>query len=528
MGAPIESPYPGIEVPPGTLTDHVFAQVHEHPDRPALVDGASGRTYSYAELQGYAERCAAGLTSRGLEPGQTVALFAPNVPEYAIAYYGVALAGGTNTTVNALLTAEELAHQLRDSRARVLITAPPLLDRALPAAESAGIADVYVFGDAAGALPFRALLESNEPAPRAVADPAAHVVTLPYSSGTTGLPKGVMLTHRNLVAQLQQVAVLWPLAGEDECAIAALPLFHIYGQTLLMHHCLRAGASVVTMPRFDLVQYLELSERHRATVAWVVPPIMLALAKDPAVGRFDLSSLRWIMSGAAPLDAELQVAVAARLRCKALQGYGLTEASPVTHGWGEHADEVVPGTIGPLIPSTEARVVDIATGEDVAPGEPGEVWVRGPQVMAGYLDNPQATALTVDSDGWLHTGDIAAVSRDGIFTIVDRLKEMIKVKGYQVAPAELEGVLLAHPSVADACVIPVPDEESGELPKAYVVPAAGVAVTAAEIVDYVAARVAPYKRIRACELIDAIPKSPSGKLLRRALVERERAARLEA
>ncbi len=521
VGHVIKSPYPDIEVPSVSLTEVVFEQAHGYGERPAIVDGPSGRTYSYAELVDRVERCAAGLVERGLRPGQAVGIYAPNDPAYATAFYGVARAGGTNTTVNALFTAEELARQLRHSGARFLITAPPLLDRAQAAAREAGIEETFVFGGGPSVTPFESLLESSIDVPEITIDPAEHVATLPYSSGTTGLPKGVMLTHQNLVANLRQIEEPWRLRPGGECTIAVLPFFHIYAQTVVLHHCLRAGATVVSMPRFDLEQYLSLSQEYRATVAWIAPPMALALARNPLVDQYDLSRLRWLVCAAAPLDAELQLELAKRLGCKVMQGYGLTETSPVTNAWSP-SDDVTAGTIGPLIASTEARLVDSASGEDAAPGEPGEIWIRGPQVMKGYLGDPEATSATIDAEGWLHTGDIAAASEGGVFRIADRLKELIKYKGYQVPPAELEGILLTHPAVADACVIPVADEEAGEIPKAYVVPEPGTEPDVDEIMQFVAGQVAPYKRVRDCEFVDEIPKSPSGKLLRRVLVERER------
>ena len=259
-----------------------------------------------------------------------------------------------------------------------------------------------------------------------------------------------------------------------------------------MNASLREGATVVTMPRFDLEQYLTLSQEHRATLAYVAPPVVLALAKHPSVENFDLSSLRSILSGAAPLDAELAGTCSQRLGCEVVQGYGMTEASPVTH-MTPFGAQLHPGSIGPLVPGTEARVVDVVTGEDVAAGEAGELLVRGPQVMKGYLGNEAATSAAIE-DGWLRTGDVATVDGDGWFAIVDRIKELIKVSGFQVAPAELEAVLLTHPAVADACVIGVPDERAGEAPKGFVVLSGTVAPE--ELIEYVAARVAPHKRIR--------------------------------
>jgi len=277
------------------------------------------------------------------------------------------------------------------------------------------------------------------------------------------------------------------------------------------------------MPRFELEPFLALLEAHRITRAFVVPPLVLALANDPAVDRYDVSSLRGVMSGAAPLDAALEAACARRLSCALIQGYGLTEASPVTHAVSDEPGAARPGSIGPLLPNTECRVVDPASGSDLGPGEDGELWIRGPQVMAGYLNNPEATAATLDAAGWLHTGDIGHADPDGYFTIVDRLKELIKYKGFQVPPAELEAMLRTHPAVADAAVIPIPDEECGEVPKAFVVLRRAVPPEA--LLAYVAERVAPYKKIRAVEVVDAIPRSPSGKILRRVLKQHERAVR---
>jgi acyl-CoA synthetase (AMP-forming)/AMP-acid ligase II len=398
---------------------------------------------------------------------------------------------------------------------------PQLAERALAAARAAGIDEVFSIGDAPGTKPFRELLAApGTPAPAVAIDPASHLVALPFSSGTTGLPKGVMLTHRNLVANLCQYEPVRTVS-EDDRVIAVLPFFHIYAQTLVLNDALRRGATIVTLPRFDLAQFLTAIERHRITACYLVPPVVLALAKHPLVGEHDLSSLRFITSGAAPLDAELQGAAQRRVGCRIQQGYGLTETSPVTHHAHED-DENVHGSIGTLLPNTEARLVDAETGADAATGAPGEIWVRGPQVMLGYLGDAEATATALTGDGWLRTGDIATVDADGRFRIVDRLKELIKYKGYQVPPAALEGVLLTHPQITDACVVPIRDEQAGELPKAFVVAAPGAEIDTAEVMAYVAARVAPHMQIRACELIDAIPKSPSGKLLRRVLVERER------
>jgi acyl-CoA synthetase (AMP-forming)/AMP-acid ligase II len=301
-----------------------------------------------------------------------------------------------------------------------------------------------------------------------------------------------------------------------------MPFFHIYGMVVVMGTHLSCGTSLVTMPKFELAAFLQLLQSYRITHTCVAPPVIVALANHPGLGELDLSHLRTLFSGAAPMDAALQETCAARLGCEIHQGYGMTEASPVTHLTSAEPGRNRPGTVGQLAPNTECRIVDVETGADTPVGTAGELLVRGPQVMRGYLNEPAATAATLDADGWLHTGDIGRVDADGYFTIVDRLKELIKYKGYQVPPAELEALLLTHPAVSDAAVIGVPDANTGEFPKAFVVLKEDVAGEA--LMEFVAGRVAPYKRIREVEVIDAIPKSPSGKILRRLLKAREQSA----
>jgi acyl-CoA synthetase (AMP-forming)/AMP-acid ligase II len=514
----IRSAFEDVDIPDVSLTEFVLARAEELGDKPALIDGSSGRTITYAQLAESVRAVAAGLADRGFRKGDTFAHYAPNLPEYPIAFHAVATLGGVNTTANPLLTAEELATQLRDCGARLLVTVPPLLDKAVEAAEQAGVEEVFVYGEAVGATPFASLVRPDLEPPAVAIDPAEDLVALPYSSGTTGLPKGVMLTHRNLVANICQT-VTRIRTGEDDRVIAVLPFFHIYGLVVVMNTTLQRGGTLVTLPRFDLHDFLRVLQEQRITRAYAVPPIVLALAKHPLVDEFDLSSLEFVLSGAAPLSADLESACSARLGCRMQQGYGMTEASPVTHLVGDELAGEAPGSVGRLVSNTECRVIDLATGADAPPGEPGELWIRGPQVMKGYLNAPDATAGTVDAEGWLRTGDVGRVDEGGDFWIVDRLKELIKYKGYQIAPAELEALLLTHPGIADAAVIPLPDDEAGEVPKAFVVGE----ISAEEVTAFVAERVAPYKKLRAVEIIDEIPKSPSGKILRRVLIERERA-----
>jgi len=518
-----KSPHPDITIPDIAVHRFVLARAVALGDKPALVDAASGRTLTYGQLAGGADRVAAGLAGRGFASGDVVGLFAPNCPEFALAFHGTLAAGGVVTTINSLSTVRDAAYQLRDARARFLVTVPQFMDRAAPAAQQVGIEEIFVLGSAPGATPFAALLETAAPAPQAPVEPARDLAVLPYSSGTTGFPKGVMLTHRNLVANLLQTAWVHHVAEQDRI-IAVLPFFHIYGMQVVLNLALWRGATLVTMPKFELEPFLGAIQRYRVTRAFVVPPLVLALAKHPAVDGYDLSSVRAMMSGAAPLDAALETACARRVGCGFIQGYGLTEASPVTHANSDEPGRCRPGTVGQLLPNTECRIIDTESGRELGPDEDGELWIRGPQVMRGYLGNQEATTATLDADGWLHTGDIGHADADGYFTIVDRLKELIKHKGFQVPPAELEAVLCGHPAVADAAVIPIPDAEAGEVPKAFVVLRGQV--SAADLIAYVAERVAPYKKIRAVEVIDAIPRSPSGKILRRVLKERGQTVRV--
>ncbi|MCB0027940.1 MAG: AMP-binding protein, partial [Anaerolineales bacterium] len=445
-----------------------------------------------------------------------------NIPEYAIAFHAVATVGGINTTINPTYNAEEIAYQLKDAGAKYLLTIPLFMEHAVAAAaEVGGIEEIFVFGEAEGATPFAALLQNNGQLQPTEIDVKNDLVVLPYSSGTTGLAKGVMLTHYNLVANMAQVVTMEALEDNDVLA-GVLPFFHIYGMVLILNYALAEGATVVTMPRFDMVQFLELIQQHKITVAHLVPPIVLGLAKHPIVDKYDVSSLRSIISGAAPLGPELTAEAAGRLGIIVKQGYGMTELSPVSHFMAGE-ESIRDGSVGYAIPNTETRVVDVATGEDLGPGQDGELWIRGPQVMQGYLNKPDATAETIVEDGWLRTGDIGHIDVDGYWFIVDRLKELIKYKGFQVPPAELEALLISHPSVSDVAVIPVPDEEAGEIPKAFVVRSGDA--SAEELMAFVKEHVSTYKQVRELEFVDAIPKSLSGKILRRVLRDQEMAKR---
>ena len=521
-------PFPHVDIPEIPVTTFVLQRAAERGDKPALIDGPSGRIIKYSELADRISRVAASLWKRGFKKGEVFGILSPNLPEYAIAFHAVASLGGINSPVNPLYTEQEIAHQLKDAGARFLVTVPQFLEKAKAAVREADIEELFIFDEPGdeldGATPFSSLLESDGHYPEVPINPREDLVALPYSSGTTGLAKGVMLTHYNLVANMRQMEGL-DYFTESDTLICVLPLFHIYGLVVVLNMGLSQGSTIVTVPRFELEPFLKLVQDHGVTLAHLVPPIVLLLSKSPVVDSYDLSKLQTIFCGAAPLDEHLTRACMKRLDCDVRQGYGMTETSPVTHSSPADPLQVRFGSVGVPAPNTECKIVDLETGESLGHHKEGEVCVRGPQVMKGYLNRPEATAATIDSEGWLHTGDIGYADDAGHFFIVDRAKELIKYKGFQVPPAELEALLLTHAAVADAAVIPCQDDEAGEIPKAFVV-LKGEA-TAEELMDFVAARVAPHKKIRLLEFIDKIPKSPAGKILRRVLVQQERERKKE-
>src|SRR6185503_12574233 len=467
----IKGPYPDVVVPETALTPFCLHRAAELDDKPALIDGSTGRKVSYKQLADAISITAYNLHQRGFKKGEVFGILSPNCPEYAIAFHAVATLGGIVTPINPLYTPYEIAHQLKDSGARFLVTVPSCVEKAAAGADYAHIDELFVFGEAPHATPFDSLLVDNGRAEQVAIDPRKDLVALPYSSGTTGLPKGVMLSHYNLVAQLCSLRGVTDAAliTPEDTVLAFLPFFHIYGIVAFLSLAMKQGATVVTMPRFDLEQYLQLAEKHRVTILHVVPPIVLALAKHPVVDRFDLSTVRGVFSAAAPLGKEVADALHARLGIRVSQAYGMTEASGAAHLGPMTDDRIKPASGGRLMPNMECKIVDVGTGREVGPGEQGEIMVRGPLVMQGYLGQASATAATIDAGGWLHTGDVGYVDGDGDFFIVDRTKELIKFKGLQVAPAELEAVLLGHPAIAEACVIGIADEDAGEVPKAFVV-----------------------------------------------------------
>lgn len=499
------------------------------PRKIAVIDG--DRRFTFSELDARSTRLAAALVTLGVAKGDCVGLLAPNCAEFVIAFYGVVTAGAVVSTINSGYREMEVAHQLLDSGAQTLIVHETLLETARSACRDVPLLRrLIVIGDASGTdESFWGLIHSANVVPPDVdIDPKDDLAALPYSSGTTGLSKGVMLTHFNLTANVQQ----W-LEREDEVAhmghndiiLVHPPLFHIYGMNVLMNQAVAVGATLVMMGRFQMDRFLTLISTHSVTALFTVPPVALGLVNFPRLGDYDLSALRFALLGAAPMSADLQRQLQAVLGCPVIQGYGMTELSPVSHIDYAEPELGCPGSVGFPVADTEAKVVDLETGEsEVSFGEPGELLVRGPQVMKGYYNNPAATAEAITPDGWLHTGDIVRMDADGRVWVVDRKKELIKYKGFQVPPAELEGLLFQHPGVMDAAVIGKADADAGEVPKAFVVRTEGADVTGDDLMAFVAGKVATFKQVREVEFVESIPKNPSGKILRRVLLEQERAS----
>ena len=501
-------------------------------DKAAIVCGVTGNSISYAELPGRLRGAAEALeTKHSFGRGDTMALHLPNSPEYAVAFLSVAGAGGTNTTSNPLYTARELQGQLEDSGARLLLTSRLFSDVAEEAAAGApGCEGVLYVEDDDCFVHAQPSVSGGQELPTPTTGGAlkldSDLVVLPYSSGTTGKPKGVMLSLRNLMSNVLQLTADDEVHVGYDCddvVLGVLPFFHIYGMVVIMATTFATGATVVTLPKFDPPEFLATMQEYKVTVGMLVPPICIFLAKHPMVDQFDLTSLRMIFSGAAPLDAATEAACSNRLNGVVMrQGSGMTELAPVSHlnPRPGSAAPIKTGTIGKIVPNMECKIVCSDTGAELGPNSVGELWMRGPNRMVGYLNRPDANAETITADGFLKSGDIGFYDEDGYFTISDRIKDLIKVKGFQVAPAELEGLLLSHPMVADCAVIGVPDDLAGEVPKAFVMLKPGVEgteATASDIKSFVAELVAEYKEIKHISFVETIPKSAAGKILKRML-----------
>jgi acyl-CoA synthetase (AMP-forming)/AMP-acid ligase II len=522
-------------------------------DKVYLMDGVSTKTLTYGESYYASFSFADSLKDLGINKNDVVSVTSPNHLYYFSILMGTMLAGGVSSTVNPLYSAEEMQHQFGLTESRFYVTHALCLERVLHSTSNDKVVILMDEDMAAGEAdkliskyPSRKILRLNsllsKDSKRTIKhnydwknsnfDPQS-IAVIPFSSGTTGRSKGVMISHKNLVCN-----VLQTLASEGEhlcdnkqghqrSLLIPLPFFHIFGLTAGLLVAAHAGSRHIFMPQFDLKRFLEIIQEYKVERAFVVPPIVLALAKHPMIDQYNLSSLEGLMSGAAPLGVDVQKAAAIRLKCIVKQAWGMTETSPaaaITPDSELQSVEDIKGTAGLLLAGTEGKIIDPVSGSDLDPSQEGELLVRGPQIMVGYYKNPEATAKTINKDGWLHTGDIARFDNGWLY-ITDRLKELIKYKGFQVPPAELEALILTMPDVKDAIVIPVSDEEAGEVPRAYVVKkdTAPNAFAEEHVIQYVEDRVAPHKRLRGgVFFVNEVPKSASGKLLRRVQIEIDR------
>ncbi|CAA7406583.1 unnamed protein product [Spirodela intermedia] len=510
-----------------SLHSYCFERASEYPDRPCLISGSSGEIFSFSETQINSRRTAAGLASLGIRQGETVMILLQNCPEFAFSFLAVSMLGAMSTTANPFCTPAEIFKQFEASRTKLVITHAQFVDKfrhEMFPAIGEDLKVVTVDEPPQGCISFSSLLAAGEEDLPEVAINADNPVALPFSSGTTGLPKGVVLTHRNLVTSVaQQVDGDNPnlYLSADDVVLCVLPLFHIFSLNSVLFCSLRAGAAVLILPKFEITALLTLIEKHRVTVAAVVPPIVLSLAKTPLVEKFDLSSIRIVLSGAAPLGKELEEALHRRIPQATFgQGYGMTEAGPVLTMCPAFAKNPLPaksGSCGSVVRNAELKITDPVTGFSLGRNQPGEICIRGAQIMKGYLNDPVATSTTIDADGWLHTGDIGFVDDDDEIFIVDRVKELIKYKGFQVPPAELEAMLICHPDIVDAAVVPAKDDTVGEVPVAFVVRTAGSDLTEEAVKGFISKQVVFYKRLHKVYFVQAIPKSPAGKILRKEL-----------
>ena len=506
------------------IHDVILESCSRFPDKTAIIDSSCNRRITYSEYAEIVAAIASGLVATGLKPGEVIAIYLPNCWEFCAVYHAATLAGAIPTLLNPSYREREVRYQLENADAALLVTDGALLQ----GINLAGLPDlrrVYTTRQsAAGAESFANLLHSvtsGWPTPDKPSDRT--LAALPYSSGTTGLPKGVMLSHFNLVANVFQFIA--PHASEistNDVALCFLPLYHIYGLNVVLNPVLTLGGTLLLMPRFNVSQLLSLLVDEHVTMMPAVPPALNALCQAAEAGQFPTNHrLRWVKSGAAPLAPELARRFTELTGVLVCQGYGMTEASPVTHVGYLEPELYRPESIGQPLAQTECRVLNATNADEseVPSGQPGELVMRGPQFMMGYWKDPQATAAVL-RDGWFWSGDIVTRDSDDFYFVLDRRKEMIKYKGFPVAPAEVEALLLEHPAVRDCGVVGCADPTAGEIPVAFIVLREGSVASKnleANLCGFVAERLTSYKQPRQIHFVDALPRTPSGKILRREL-----------
>ncbi|XP_061369289.1 4-coumarate--CoA ligase 2 [Gastrolobium bilobum] len=509
------------------LHTYCFEKLSEFADRPCLIVGSAAKTYTYAETHLFSRKIAAGLSNLGIHKGDVIMILLQNCAEFVFSFIAASMIGAVATTANPFYTSAEIFKQFTASKSKLIITQAMYVDK-LRQHEDMKLGEdfkvITVDDPPENCLHFSVISEGNENEVPEVEINPDDAVALPFSSGTTGLPKGVILTHKSLTTSVaQQVDGENPnlYLNTEDVLLCVLPLFHIFSLNSVLLCALRAGSAVLLMHKFEIGTLLDLIQRYRVTVAMVVPPLVLALAKNQMVAEFDLSSIRLVLSGAAPLGKELEEALRNRVPQAVLgQGYGMTEAGPVLSmclGFAKQSIPTKSGSCGTVVRNAELKVVDPETGSSLGYNQPGEICIRGQQIMKGYLNDEKATATTIDAEGWLHTGDVGYIDDDDEIFIVDRVKELIKFKGFQVPPAELEGLLVSHPSIADAAVVPQKDVAAGEVPVAFVVRSNGFDLTEETVKEFIAKQVVFYKRLHKVYFVHAIPKSPAGKILRKDL-----------
>ncbi len=509
-----------IDYPEAPLFEFLSSTARKYPDKIAF--SCRGRKLTYKELDTQTSQLAAGLNELGIKTRDRVALFLPNSLEFVIGYYGILKAGGTVTPANPLNKRDELKHQLNDAEAVALITGENSYPMVKEIKDETGLKAIILTDseDTDDRISLSKLLAKYPPnSPEVDLKPKEDIAAIEYTGGTTGLPKGAMLTHCNLVANAIQNAT-WMGWTNKDVIIGLLPFYHSWGGCTCLNSPIYIGARVVVVPRFDTQELLMTIEKEKATVLYSAASLFTMLINDPDITKYDLSSLKYVKAGAMPIPPDIRERWEQITGVRMLLGYGLSEASPETHN--SPPKRVKPGTVGIPIMDTDARIVDQETGEiELPPGKVGELIIRGPQVMKGYLNRPEDTREAL-RNGWLYTGDLAMVDEEGYFYIVDRKKEIIKYKGYTIAPAEVEAVLYKHPAVKECAVVGEPDSLAGEVPKAYVVLKDGHTLSEEELIRFCQQRVAPYKKIRRVEFIQEIPKTQVGKVLRRVLKDRGR------